>query len=231
MKNNKTAIRTLVVLAIVLVVFSVVAFVLPFTKNGVFWLAYVMGVIAIAAQAYMLYTAFAKGESVKSKFYGYPVARIGVVYLAAQLVLSLIAMIAAPYLPVWIPVIVFVVMLGAAAIGFIATDAIRDEVERQDGKIKADVSYMRDLQSRVGALNAQLTDEELIAAVRELADALRYSDPVSKPELQEIEAELFSCVDELQRTALDGDKPAALALCKKATGVLAERNRLCKLSK
>ena len=231
MTNKKTAIRAIVVLAVVLAVFSVIAFAIPFVKNGVFWLAYVFGVLAISVQTYVAYAAFAKGEDVRSKFYGFPIARVGTIYLVVQLVLSITAMIAAPWLPSWIPFVLFVIALGAAAIGFIAADAMRDEVERQDEKIKADVNYMRDLQSRVGALKAQITDSELTAAIGAFADALRYSDPVSKPALREIEAELFSCVDELQRAAVDGDKDAALKLCKKATGVLAERNRLCKLNK
>lgn len=47
MKNRA---RSWVALGVILVVYSVVAFAPPFVKNGVFWLSYVFGVVAIAVQ-------------------------------------------------------------------------------------------------------------------------------------------------------------------------------------
>ena len=88
---NKSMIRFLVILAVVLIVFVVIAFVIPFAHTGVFWVALVFGLIAIAAQLYVQPKAFA-GEGARSKFYGFPIGRVGVIYLIAQLVLSLAAM-------------------------------------------------------------------------------------------------------------------------------------------
>ena len=133
MKNRA---RSWVALGVILVVYSVVAFAPPFVKNGVFWLSYVFGVVAIAVQLYVMHTAFAKGKSVKSKFYGFPVANVGIIYMLVQLAFGILMMIFAAKLPLWIPLIVDVVMLGAAAVGFIAADAMRDEVERQDGRVR-----------------------------------------------------------------------------------------------
>ena len=47
---NKNATRGIIILAILLVVFSVIAFVIPFPKNTVFWIAYLCGVFAILFQ-------------------------------------------------------------------------------------------------------------------------------------------------------------------------------------
>lgn len=57
------------------------------------------GVVAIAVQLYVLHTAFAKGESVKSKFYGFPVANVGIVYMLAQLAFGILMMIFAAKIP------------------------------------------------------------------------------------------------------------------------------------
>lgn len=104
------------------------------------WLLYIFGVITIAAQLYVLQVAFYKEMTVKSKFYGFPVANVGVIYLLAQLVLGLVFMALAKVVPLWLPLVVYVVLLGAAAVGlFIAADAMRDEVERAvtDGETDA----------------------------------------------------------------------------------------------
>ena len=111
----KNRVRSWIALGVILVVYSVVAFAPPFVKNGVFWLSYVFGVVAIAVQLYVMHTAFAKGESVKSKFYGFPVANVGIIYMLVQLAFGILMMIFAAKLPLWIPLIVDVVMLGAAA--------------------------------------------------------------------------------------------------------------------
>ena len=66
---GKNEIRGYIVDAILLIVFSVIAFAAPFAKTGVFWMAYLFGVIAIAYQIYVFKISFDQGEDVKSKFY------------------------------------------------------------------------------------------------------------------------------------------------------------------
>lgn len=228
---SKTKLRTGIVLAAVFVVFTAAAFAIPFRKNGVFWLSYVFGVVAIASQIYVLNVAFARQVSLKSKFYGFPVARVGMVYLVVQLILSLAFMALAALVPLWAAVLADVAVLGVAAVGFVATDTMREEIQRQDTALKKDVSNMRAMQSMAWSLAGQCGSGNLAAEVQKLAEALRYSDPVSSPALAEIEAELRGLLEELQKAAADRDERAAGALCRRAMEILNERNRLCKLHK
>lgn len=227
----KNQVRTGIILGVIAVVYTVLTFVLPFTKNAVLWLSYLFGVAAIAAQFYVLHTAFAHGKTVKSKFYGFPIAKLGVLYLLVQLILGLIFMALAAIAPVWLPVALYVLLLGAAVIGFVAADTMRDEVEQQDVKLKRDTSTMRSLRSRANALAGQCEQEALAAAVRKLAEDLNYSDPISGSALTEQERQLSALMDELERAVTDNEIDAALALCKRMTAALIERNRLCKLNK
>lgn len=226
--NNKT--RFYIIDAAVFVAFTVIAFAVPFAKNGVFWLAYIFGVIAIAAQIYVYPKAF-EGESARSKFYGFPIAKLSTIYLIVQLILSILCMAISKVLPTWVPVVVFIVLLAAAVIGFVAAEGIRTEVERQDVKLVKDVSTMRALQSKVYALPALCTDAEGKAALEQLAEAMRFSDPVSSNALADVERELSGQIDTLQQAVVDADKAAILALCRSTTITLNERNRLCKLNK
>ena len=131
----------------------------------------------------------------------------------------------------WIAAIVFVLLLAAAAVGVIAADAMRDEVERQDAQLKTDVATMRALQSRAAALVSRCENAELKADAQKLSDAFRYSDPVTNAATKDIEHELSACMDELERAVLDNDTESAKVLIKRAAAQLAERNRLCKLNK
>ncbi len=227
---TKNKIRFLVTLAILLAVFVAIAFAVPFEKNATFWLSFAFGVLALAVQLYAWPVAFAR-ESPRSKFYGFPVARIATLYLIAQLVLSLGFMVLAKWLPAWVGVLVFGLLLAAAAIGFIAADATRDEVERQDAAHKADVATMHALQSKTAFLAGQCEEPETKKALQKLADSFRYSDPVSSDALKDAEANLSALVDELQSAVLEKDNAAAGALCAKIEAALADRNRLCRLNK
>ena len=226
--NNKT--RFLIIVCAVFVAFTVIAFAVPFAKNGVFWLAYVFGLIAIAAQIYVYPKAF-EGDSARSKFYGFPIAKLSTIYLIVQLILSILCMAIAKVLPTWVPAVVFILLLAAAVIGFVAAEGIRTEVERQDVKLKTDVTFMRGLQSRVRMLPVRCEDAALKAELERFAEQVQYSDPVSSDAIRDAEMDLNAAVDTLQQAIVDGDLPAAMQQVKQCEIALAERNRLCKVNK
>ena len=232
MSRNLT--RFYISLGIIFAVFTVIAFTLPFERNAGFWIAYLFGILSIGLQAYIMPHAFQKGSSVRSKFYGFPIARIGAIYIAAQIVLSLIymALTKTPSEWVWrIEIVLFAILFGAAAIGVLSTDAIREEVERQDVKLKKDVTRMRSLQSKAASLRDQCSDATAKTALAKMAESLRFSDPVSSDATIAIEEDLASYLDEVQSALTEGDYENVSALCAKIAPVLAQRNQLCKSSK
>ena len=229
---SKNKIRVITFAAIALVVFNVIAFVIPIPKSAVFWVAYIFGMLAIAAQLLFMNVAFSGKEDIRSRFYGFPIARIGVIYGACQLLLSFAAMALGAFIPVWIPIVVFIFIAAAAGVGLISTDIVREEIEKQDEKLVKDVSRMRSLQSKMNVLISQSdVSGELKTALDKLADEIKYSDPVSSSATEQIEDELNFNIEELQKAIVDGDNVSALTICKKTSGILAERNRLCKLNK
>lgn len=231
MKLNEKEKKGILVLALLFVVYTLIVLAVPFAKGGMFWLTYLFTAAAFGVQAYVFKLSFQKEAGAKSKFYGFPIARVGVLYLAAQIVLGLVFMALAAVAPVWLALVLYLVLLAAAAVGVIATDSIRDEVERQDTQLKADVAAMRALQSHAAALPARCEDTTAKAALEKLAEEFRYSDPVSAPALADLETDMAAIMEELSAAVTDGDNAAVLALCKKISATLAERNRLCKLNK
>ena len=231
MNAKKNMMRTLAVAAIVLVLFCVLAFAIPFVHGAVFWLAFIFTIIAILAQLYIAKKAFANGEGARSKFYGFPIARVGFIYLFVQVLAGLVCMALGLVLPVWVAVVLFILILALAAIGFITVDAIRDEVERQDAVLKTNVTSMRTLQSKAAAIASQCEDASLKNILTALSDKFRFSDPVSSAATEEAETGLAALMEELQAAVLDSDSEAAVALAKRLEAALAERNRLCKLGK
>ena len=228
---KKNAIRWWVLLGVVLVVYNVLAFALPFPKTAVFAVSYLFSMIAILAQIYVIRTAFYRGEGVKSKFYGFPIAKLGVIYLAVQLIAGLVFMVLGLIVPVWLPLALYVVLLGIAAAGFVAADAARDEVVRQEVKLEKDVSRMREFQAKGRALVALNQVPEAARPLEKLAEDLRFSDPVSSEALTETEDQLAECLAQLQEAVSAQKTEQILSVCQEAERILAERNQLCKLNK
>lgn len=231
MKKNTT--RWWVILAVLLVVYNVIVFAVPFPKNAVFFVSWLFTLAAIGAQVYVVRAAFYRGEGVKSKFYGWPIAKIGLMYLAVQLGMGLafMALGLAVSVPMWLPLVLYVALLGVSAVGLIASDAMRDEIVRQDTALKRDVTCMRALQSKAASMIQLAHDEQTRKLLEKFAEELRFSDPVSSASLRDIEADLTACVNELHQAVTDGDEASIPVLERKAVSVLTERNRLCKLNK
>lgn len=224
---KKGTIRSVIVTAVVLAVYHLIVFAVPFVKNAAFWVSYGFTLAAFAVVAASIYIAFVKNPDARSRFYGFPIARIGAVYGTVQFVLSLLVMGFAAWVPWWAAAAAYALGLGISVIGLIAAEVVVEEIQAQDEQLKVKVSVMRGLQSKVHQLAAQSGDKDILA----LADEFRYSDPVSNDAVSDAEADLAAAVDELQSAYVDGDSEAAKQLCRKVSALLAERNRLCKLNK
>ena len=224
---KKDTLRATIVAVIAFVIYNLIAFVIPFAHTAAFWISYGFTLAAFAVVAASIYIAFIKQPNIKSRFYGFPVARIGVIYGAAQLVVSLVVMALALWMPWWIPVVVYAVGLGVAVIGLVSAEAVAEEIKTQDVKLKKETSLMKGLQSKLEQMAAKTDD----AAIKALAEEFRYSDPVSNTAIADAEAELAAAVNELQAAFAGADKDAVAQLCNKTSALLAERNRLCKLNK
>ena len=224
---KKDTIRGIIALTVVLALYILIAFLIPFIRTATFWVSFVFSLIASFVVAASIYIAYVKNPDAKSRFYGFPIARIGVIYGVVQLIAGFIFMALGVWIPVWVAVLVYAIALGSVAIGLISADAVREEIQRQDVKLKKDVSFMRNLQSKVCQMATQCDAPEL----KRFAEDIRYSDPVSSDALGDIEQELAAAVEELQAAVVDGDSESVAQLCRKASAVLSERNRLCKLGK
>ena len=228
---NKSKMRAIIALVVLLALYNLVAFLVPFQKNATFWWSYGFTWAGFAVVAISVYIAFFRKPDAKSRFYGFPIARIGVIYGVVQLVAGLVFMAVGQWVPAWAAVLVYAIAMGVAVIGLVSADAVVDEIQKQDVKLKKDVSVMRGLQSKMGRLAAQCQDPQAAAAVEALAEEMRYSDPVSNEGLEDAEADLSAAVDELVAAVVDCDNEAIAQLCRKAMALLNERNRLCKLNK
>ena len=212
------------ILTITLIVFVVIAFAAPFEKTSVFWVSFVFGLLAICLQI-PLWNKALSGESLKSKFLGFPVLYVGVAYLIIQLAVSIIMM-AVPEIPLWIAIIIDVIILAIACVLVVSGSVARTAIEETGEKIQAKASFIKELKADVDSLISKETDTEVKEALKKLSDEIRYSDPMSSSALEGIETEISQ---KLPSIAAAGENK--LLVISEISGLIKQRNIKCKALK
>ena len=82
------------------------------------------------------------------------------------------------------------------------------------------------LQSNVTSCLPMVKNPEVKAALEELSEKIRFSDPMSHQALAMVEGELASTIDEITMKLMDGNEDVT-SLIKKAEMQLARRNSQC----
>lgn len=208
-------------LGIILLLLSVIAFAIPTEKTGTFWIAYVFTIISAVAQIAIWKNALGKENTLKSKFLGLPIVYIGIVYLVAQIV-AFAVFTAVPTLPIWSAIVVCGAILAFSVIFMVAGEAGRGEIERVEEKVQKKVSFIKELQADVELLIDRETDTEIRTALQQLAEKIRFSDPMSDDTLSKIESTIADRVAELKK---ESDK---MAIIHELDLLLAERNKKVK---
>ena len=221
MKKNST--KGYVILGILFVLISIIAFTVPTVKTATFWIAYVFTAAAFAAQIIIWKKALGK-EELKSKFLGFPVVHIGIVYAIVQTV-AFAVFLFVPTLPTWSAIVVCSVIAGVSVVCMISADAGRNEIERVEAKVQKKVFYIRELQVDIELLADNESDAAVKTALAQLAERIRYSDPMSSEQLADLENKISSKVAELKATA------SKMEIITELNSLLDERNEKCKILK
>ena len=219
MKKNSS--KGYVILGILFILVSVVAFSVPSAKTAAFWISYAFTVIAFAAQIAIWKAGLGRNESLKSKFLGFPVVHIGIVYLVIQII-TLAVFLFIPTLPLWSAVVACTVVAGVSAVCMIASDVGRNEIERVSAKVQEKTFFIKQSRTEIELLADAETDIATKSALTQLAEKIRYSAPVSNEQIADIEDRITAKIAELKSAT---DKAKIIA---ELNLLLDERNRKSK---
>lgn len=222
MKKNST--KGYVILGILFALISIIAFAVPTSKTATFWIAYVFTAAAFAAQIGIWKTALGKEGTLKSKFLGFPLVHIGIVYAVIQVIAFAVFMFV-PTLPTWSAIVVCSIIAGVSAVCMISADAGRNEIERVEAKVQKKVFYIRELQADIELLADNETNADVKTALTQLAEKIRFSDPMSSEQLVDLENKISIKAAELKTAS------SKLEIITELNSLLDERNKKCKILK
>lgn len=231
-KNDK---KYLIIVGILLVVYNVLVWAIPFKKidTATFVISYVASMVAILVQPIIYSFALHNKETIKSKLYGWPILKVGYIYLALQMVITVLFYVLGAFIdmPSWISVIISVVVLSFAAVGIILTDTHRDEIEKMETNAPITRKFVQDLKNDAESFAKKITIEPIHSSLVSFADLVKYSDPVSNDTLIEIEDEIGRKYIEIKELIINDKLIEAKVQLDELYVLMEERNNRCKSSK
>lgn len=224
-----------VIWLIVLVLFNVIAFVIPSEVNGIskftgsFWAGYIFITLAFIGQLICAHFAF-KAENIRKLFYNIPLVRISYIGLVVMLTAGALAM-GIPGFPIWLAIIVCCTILALTVIGVISASHAAEAVESIDVSTQQKTAFIREITMRAESLNNRAGTPETRELCERVYKALKYSDPVSGERVIPIENEIENVFKQFETSVSSADNEDAPAWANELLRLISERNNAVKLFK
>lgn len=220
--------------AVLLAVYNVVVFAIQpltgFVKyDTVFWIAWALVIAAFVGQLICASLAF-KAENSERLFLNIPLITESYTALIIMTVAGSVLMLI-PNCPAWIVSVVCVVIFGFSAITIIKAKAAAENVSDVGEKVKGKTLFIKSLSVDAESLISRAQSEEIKADLKKVADAVRYSDPMSDDALSGIESRIMLKFDEFSRAVESGNGDAVRALGNELSILIADRNKKCRMLK
>ncbi len=221
----------LIVWAVLLAVFNVIAFVSPGwatieKTTPSFWIGYAFINAAFVGQLVCAWMAF-KDESAKKTFYNISLFTISYAGLIAMFVVGGICMLISP-LYGWISAIVCAIVLAISIIAVVKAKIAVDLVVEVEEKVAQATAFIYDKRAESESLLARAKTDEAKAICKKVCEAFKYSDPMSSAALATVEAEIQEHYALLKKAIVDGNMENATTESEEVLALISERNNKCK---
>lgn len=229
-KKNKSIIAVYGILAFIYLIAFVI---IPFPKNAASWISFVFTLVSFVLSLGVSLYIFGKDDEMTSKFYGFPIFKIAYMYPLVQFAVGLLICIIAAFVavPYWVALILSLIILGVSAIGVIATDNARDIVEENEAEIERVTKATKLFNLNVSSVLDLCTEPSVKKELEKLAESFRFSDPVSSDATEDIESNIMEKLENLKLGISSSSADENIAKIAELKNLLAERNRICKMSK
>lgn len=219
---NKNNFLSIIAIIILFIVISVISFIIPVKLTGAFWISYSFSVLTFIL--ILLQTIFSKKlKSFKKATIPFSLIYINVIYSLIQVVLLFITKFVS--MPIWLSIILNLLILTIYILVWISIYYVGDNVNKIEEKVNKKVFYIKDLQTDVELLAEKENNKDIKNKLNELAEKIKYSDPMSNENLKEIENKLKAIIEELKESNKKEE------LINKAIDTLEERNKKAKILK
>lgn len=222
--NVKQYITISIVYAAIFAIYNIIVMLVFDNKNSIFWTSYAFMCVAFILNISITIFSF-KTLDTEAVFMGIPLLSFSVFYFFAELFTSFVFMLFRSFvgmsLTVAVQVIFLLIFVIFAAIALLSRDAVEGITKNVETKVQT----IKLLAVDVKLLEEQCMDKELKAELHKIAEAIRYSDPMTHEALADLENIIKGKVSELKYHCNSNNKNEALQLCYQLGAYISERNQ------
>ncbi len=191
-----------------------------------FWITYSFLVVSFILQVGSLFV-FDRKSGINAVFFGLPLFAISGIFFGVEAVVALIFFILSACnvaLPTTVVVVIQILILAIYIVIALMSLLAKNHITKLDETIKHNVTNIRNLQADVLMAMEACTYPRVKELLQKFADDIRYSDPMTVPEVEVLEVQLQTTVMEIKNAAYEGKNDLVESLVKKGTLQLKERN-------
>lgn len=216
---------------ITLAMFNVVVFVIAGNTIGLanagasFWIAYAFITLVFCGNLGCS-ALFFKEENKNKTFLKLSVMHYAFCALAVSLIVGAIAM-AIPQIPYWVGIVIDVLVLAFYAIAITKAVAAADIINTVEQKVSEKTAYIRRLTLDAKSLVSDAKLDETKKLAKNVYEAIRFSDPMSTPQLNEIETRIGNEFAAFSEAVKNDDFDLATTSSEELISLVNERNNKC----
>lgn len=214
--------------------FNLIAFItpaLPDTEKytASFWIGYSFITAAFIGQFVCTWFVL-KENCAKKTFYNISLLTTSYAGMISTFVVGLICMVIPP-IPYWLAAILCSVILVINIYVFAKAKIAVDYISHIDKKIEKATSFTYDMREESESVLARAKDDESKAICKKVRDAFKFSDPMTKAALNDIEAEIKNHFDNFKAAIREGKIDEVSSESEELLALISERNSKCKRMK
>lgn len=166
---------------------------------------------------------FLSQETLKKTFYNYPIFKISLQGLVLTFIFAMVFCIVPSFSPV-ISFVLFLITLLFTVSKCILAKTAANMVNAKDENIAMKTQYIKILKGETDSLFSRTKDMKEKNLVKAVVDAVKYSDPVSIPELIDIEKDLVAKFEDIKSNINKDSFDTLKSACDEFINVLNDRN-------
>lgn len=224
---------------ILLILFNALVFIVPseisignmsINKQGrMMWFALAITDICFLANLFITWTAL-KQDKLSGTFYRLPMIKLSYACMIIVAIVGLIGVVI-PFIPYWVTVIVELLLVAIYSLTIIKATAAAELVEVTEEKIRNRTSFVCTMTAEAESILAGAKSTDAREQSRKVFEALRYSDPVSSPELSELEFDIADKLSSLRKAVEADEIETVNAVSDQIIKLVSERNIKTKAGK
>ena len=197
--------------------------------NAIFFIALAIMLIGYIFSIIATLIGMKKSETTKATFYGIPFVYSGITTFILITILSAVAL-KIGLSPI-IQVVVAIVIIAVASIRLFGAGVAREIITDKDEEIQQRTQFIKLLSADAQALITDAKSDEAKALAKKVYEAIRFSDPMSSPELAQIEAQIQNEFNSFYSAILSDNTEQAEASSIRIIDMINIRSNRCKALK